>query len=202
MARILVLFASFDGQTARIAERIGTVLANAGHAVSVRSADTSRAGRDIAEHDAVIVGGAIRYGRCARHLESLVRERAGAIAARPNAFFTASMSAAGPGAKPATAQRQAGEFCERTGWQPHETANFAGALRYRAYNPFTRFMMRLIVGAAGGETDISRDHECTDWQTVDRFARAFEARIAVATAARLGAARGERVMQVDGTWNR
>jgi menaquinone-dependent protoporphyrinogen oxidase len=183
MARILVLYASFDGQTERIAQRVGTVLHAAGHGVAVRSADAPQAGGDIAEHDAVIVGGAIRYGRCARHLENLAREHAQALAARPNAFFTVSMSAGGPGARPATAQRQADEFCERTRWQPRETANFAGALRYRTYNPFIRFMMRLIVGMAGGDTDTSRDYEYTDWKAVDRFASAFAARLAVAAAA-------------------
>ena len=38
------------------------------------------------------------------------------------------------------------------------------------YNPFLRFMMRLIASATGGSTDTSRDHEYTDWAAVDRFA--------------------------------
>lgn len=181
MARILVLYASFHGQTARIAECIGAVLVKAGHDVTVRPTDAPGARREIEEHDAVIVGGAIRYGHYARSLEGLVRVRAGAIAGRPNAFFSVCLSAGGPGAKPELAIRYVDEFRSRTGWQPRETAIFAGALRYRRYNPFMRFMMRLIVGAAGGDTDTSRDYEYTDWQAVDRFACAFASRLEVAT---------------------
>ena len=183
MARILILFASFDGQTGRIAARIRTVLRTAGHAVTLRSADAPEAGGRIEDHDAVIVGAAIRYGRHARSLERLVRERARAIAGRPNAFFSVCRSAGGPGAKPAEASRYVEEFRARTGWEPRVTASFAGALLYRKYNPFIRFMMRLIVGAAGGDIDTSRDYEYTDWLAVDRFASAFAARLGVAKAA-------------------
>ena len=38
-------------------------------------------------------------------------------------------------------------------------------------------MMRLIVGAAGGETDTSSDYEYTDWAAVERFAVQFQARL-------------------------
>jgi menaquinone-dependent protoporphyrinogen oxidase len=61
--------------------------------------------------------------------------------------------------------------------------DFAGALRYRSYNPFIRFMMRLIAGAAGGDIDTSRDYEYTDWLAVERFATEF-ARSAAAIDAR------------------
>ena len=175
MARIALLFASFDGQTEAIAGRIGAALARDGHAVTLRTAGEEGAARGIEAFDAVIVGGAVRYGRHAKALEALAREPA--IASRPNAFFSVSLSAGGPGAKPATAQRQIEEFCARTGWRPREVAAFAGALRYRKYNPFIRFMMRLMMGAAGGDTDTSRDYEYTDWDAVDRFADEFAARL-------------------------
>lgn len=177
MAKILVLYASFDGQTERVAQRLCEVLVRAGHAVTLRRAGEALTARGVEEHDAVIVGGAVRYGRHARKLEELVGACAGAIASRPNAFFSVSLSAGGPGAKPATAGRQIEEFCVRTGWRPQEVAAFAGALRYRKYNPLIRFMMRLIVGAAGGDTDTSRDHEYTDWEAVERFAARFSGRL-------------------------
>lgn len=176
-AGIAILFASFDGQAEAIARRIGAALARDGHAVTLRSADEDGAARGIERFDALIVGGAVRYGRHARALEALVREQVFTIASRPNAFFSVSLSAGGPGAKPDNARRQVEEFCARTGWRPNQVAAFAGALRYRKYNPFIRFLMRLIVGAAGGDTDTSRDYEYTDWAAVDRFAALFSARL-------------------------
>ena len=173
MPRILILFASVDGQTARIAGRIGAVLARAGHSVTPMQVGAPRRAGALEEHDAVIVGGAIRYGHHPRKLEAAVREHLGAIAARPNAFFSVSLSAGGPGARPPVAAGYVKEFGERTGWQPRCVATFAGALRYTKYSAFIRFMMRLIVHSAGGDTDASRDYEYTDWQAVERFAAEF-----------------------------
>jgi len=51
-----------------------------------------------------------------------------------------------------------------------QVTSFAGALLYRRYNPVIRLLMRFIVGAAGGETDTSRDYEYTDWKAVERLA--------------------------------
>jgi menaquinone-dependent protoporphyrinogen oxidase len=46
---------------------------------------------------------------------------------------------------------------------------------FTKYNPFIRFVLRRIARAKGLSTDVSRDHEYTDWEQVDRFARAFVA---------------------------
>jgi menaquinone-dependent protoporphyrinogen oxidase len=171
MDKVLILFSSFDGQTAQIAERVGAHLARSGHAVSVVPLGDHDMAALVARHDAVIVAGAVHYGHHARALEEAVRAHRAALEARPNAFFSVSMAAARPGKGAAEAQAYVADFVERTGWQPRATATFAGALRYSRYNLFVRFMMRLISGTAGGDTDTSRDHEYTDWAAVERFAR-------------------------------
>ena len=173
--RILVLHASFDGQTERIAERIAAVLRAGGEDVYVRPAAV--AVDTIPDCDAIIIGAAIRYGHHSRALERLVRRHRVEVHARPNAFYSVCLSAGGPGAKPAEARRYVEEFGRATGWEPGQVASFAGALRYSEYNFFIRFMMRMIVGMAGGETDTSRDYEYTDWAAVERFAREFAARL-------------------------
>ncbi len=183
MSRILIVFASVDGQAARVAERIRATLAQAGHAAATIGAVAPGLARALEESDAVIVGGAIRYGRHVQDLESVVRTHVAAIEARPNAFFSVSLSAGGPGARPAVAARYAEELAERSGWHPQGTAIFAGALRYTRYNPIIRIMMRLIVGIAGGDTDTTRDYEYTDWRAVERFAGEFGSRLEAARAA-------------------
>ena len=183
MSQVLILFASFDGQTARIAERIAATLEKAGHAATVLSADRPEARRQIEGHQGVIIGAAVRYDHHSRALEEFVRENAGAIAARPSAFFSVCLSAGGPAARPAAAARYVEQFRALTGWTPDESTSFAGALRYRKYNFLIRFMMRLIVGMAGGETDTSRDYEYTDWHAVERFATRFASRLEIPAAA-------------------
>ena len=48
-----------------------------------------------------------------------------------------------------------------------------GALPYSKYPAWKRLLMLAFVGLAGGDTDMSRDYEYTDWDGVDRFADAF-----------------------------
>lgn len=186
MAHILVLYSSHDGQTRRIAARVAEVLGHAGHDAELCSADAPDVGREIGASDGVVVGAAVRYGHFAPRLQSLVRQRRNLLTALPNAFFAVCLSAGGPGAKPALARSYVDKFIRRTGWQAEDVAIFAGALRYRMYNPLIRLLMRLIVGHAGGDTDTSRDYEYTDWQAVDRFAAQFAARFAPPAPGRSG----------------
>jgi menaquinone-dependent protoporphyrinogen oxidase len=177
MPRTLILFASVDGQTERIARRIGAVLNREAHSITFKSEHEPGLTAALEAADAVIVGGGIRVGHHSKHLVKLVRDYRGSIAARPNAFFSVCLSAGGPGAKPAAAAGYIDDFIRATGWHPETIGSFAGALLYTRYNPFVRFMMKLIMGANGGETDTSSDYEYTDWAAVERFATQFTRRV-------------------------
>jgi menaquinone-dependent protoporphyrinogen oxidase len=176
MSRILVLFATVDGQTGRIADRIAQVLGSAGHGVTLRPASVAHAADDAGLFDAVILGAGIRYGDYPKYLVPLVRDCVTPLAI-PTAFFSVCLSAGGPGARPATAQGYVDALLRKTAWRPAQVQSFAGALLYTRYNAFIRFMMRMIVGFAGGDTDTSRDYEYTDWKAAEQFARDFAARL-------------------------
>jgi menaquinone-dependent protoporphyrinogen oxidase len=171
MADVLIIHASFDGQTTRIAQRIGVVIAAAGHRVTVRSAD--EAGAEVDRCDAAIVGGAIRYGRFPVALERFARLHGTPLALRPNAFFCVCLAVRDPAKGVQNAAGYIGKFVDGTGWRPRRTASFAGALPYTRYKLLMRLMMRLISRASGGDTDTSRDYEYTDWMAVERFASDF-----------------------------
>ena len=64
-------------------------------------------------------------------------------------------------------------FVQETGWQPGKVGKFAGALVYRRYGRVKRWLMKLVVKRAGGDTDTSRDYEYTDWDAVTRFTEDF-----------------------------
>jgi len=174
MARILVAYAGWQGQTECIALRIAQVLRAQGHDVS-QLASPSALARALLDRDAVVIGGGVRYGRHPRALERAVAANAHFIAAFPNAFFSVSMSAAHGGAGLDQARAYAEAFAARTGWRPRAVALFGGALAYARYPAWMRWMMRLIARRTGGATDTSRDHEYTDWDAVERFARDFSA---------------------------
>jgi menaquinone-dependent protoporphyrinogen oxidase len=62
------------------------------------------------------------------------------------------------------------QLLDATGADPDVVGLFAGALRYTAYGWVTRRLMRRIAAQRDGDTDVSRDHEYTDWTAVDHFA--------------------------------
>jgi menaquinone-dependent protoporphyrinogen oxidase len=177
MSSILILFATTEGHTARIAERIAQCLRGKGHKVEIHRADAIPAGLEQEGYDGVIVGSSIHYGHHPGFLSALVRRFRTALTAQSSAFFSVSLSAGGPGAKPEAARRYLEKFLHQVDWHPPQTATFAGALQYSKYGVFKRLLMRMIVGIAGGDTDMTRDYEYTDWKAVDRFADEFAQRL-------------------------
>jgi menaquinone-dependent protoporphyrinogen oxidase len=158
----VVFYASVEGHTARIAERIALRLRERGVSVNVRTGDT--APEEWARYDGVIVGASVHYGRHpARLAKQLPRDPA-----QRTAFFSVSLTA-----NPQYAER----FLRQAAWRPHLTATFAGALRYSRYGLFKRWVVRLFAAMGGHDTDTSRDYEYTDWGAVDAFASAFAERL-------------------------
>jgi menaquinone-dependent protoporphyrinogen oxidase len=149
-----------------------------GHDAKTCPVETAEQRIAAAKYDAVIIGASIHYGRHPRRLYSLIHHYRVILDGRPNAFFSVSLSAGGPGAKPEAAERYLDKFLKQVNWRPQQTAKFAGALQFSKYRAFKRLLMVTFVGLAGGETDTSRDYEYTDWSAVDEFANSFVQRLA------------------------
>ena len=73
------------------------------------------------------------------------------------------------------ARQKASDLTERTGLDPDAVGMFAGALVYTQYGWFKRHMMRAIVKHEGGDLDMSKDYEYTDWDAVTGFAKHVDA---------------------------
>jgi len=174
MSRILVCYGSTEGQTAAIADRIGDVLAEAGHDPLVISTKHPPPELDLRRYDGLIVAASVHMGHHQRHAASFVRSRVGRFNELPSAFVSVSLTAAtGDEAATHTTAEYVETFLEETGWNPDRTHVVAGALRYRSYGRLLGFVMRVIAARAGLDTDTSRDHEYTDWAGVEAFAQEF-----------------------------
>ena len=89
----------------------------------------------------------------------------------PSALFQVSLTSANPDADhTATAHALVEDLLQRTGFDPDAVGLFAGALVYTQYGWLKRHVMRAIVKREGGDLDMSRDYEYTDWAAVERFA--------------------------------
>jgi menaquinone-dependent protoporphyrinogen oxidase len=173
MSRILVLYGTTEGQTAKIARAMAVQLRS-----SLIEVDLVRAGAGDpkpAGYDGIIVAGSLHAGGYQEPVVKWLRAHAAELEPRPTAFVSVCLAVL---SKQAPARDEARaipkRFVDRLGWSPTVIKVVAGALPYTKYNFFIRWVMRRIAAAAGGDTDTSRDYEYTDWRDlrdfVDRFA--------------------------------
>lgn len=171
--RILIVYGTAYGHTAKIASRIERAIAHDGLSVAVLSAETTRH-IDLTGFDGVIVGSPIISGKHRRSIDRFVNKNLEPLNRLPSAFFSVSGSAASANAQERSAARRIMEsFLTEHGWNPDLTATFGGAISYTRYSPLIRFVMKRISRKEGGPTDTTRDHEMTDWGQVGDFADRF-----------------------------
>ncbi|HEU4641969.1 MAG TPA: flavodoxin domain-containing protein, partial [Gemmatimonadaceae bacterium] len=92
--RILIVYGTRYGQTAKVAGRIADLLTSAGDTVVVENADDLQPMLVPRNFDGVIVGGSIIYGHHQRSVRRFVRTHRDELNAMPSAFFSVSGSAA------------------------------------------------------------------------------------------------------------
>lgn len=176
--RVLVVYASTHGHTAKIAERIGAVLENHGISASVRDVHGCGEATDLRKYDGVIIGASVHAGHHQREVLDWIGHHRTRLSTRPSAFFSVSLTAADDADEARAAVReQIDDVLDDTGWIPRETVAFAGALQFKEYNLPTRVLMRLIARRIEHQTeteiDVHEDTDYTDWAAVERFAEAF-----------------------------
>jgi menaquinone-dependent protoporphyrinogen oxidase len=167
-----VFYATTEGQTRRIAERLASILSASGldsRAVDMASRD---AAVDWSRVRAALVGASLHAGRHQVEACVFVRKHASQLNAIPSAFFSVSLSAAsGHPEEVAAAERLAAAFPPGCGWKPATVVSFAGRLAYTQYGFLKRLLMKRIARKEGAPVDTSRDYELTDWASVERLAQ-------------------------------
>ena len=94
MADVLILFASREGQTEKIARRMAAVLAAKGHTVQLRNVDHTSRDLDLGRYQAILVGSPVRVGSYLPSIVRFVREQRAALERVPSAFFSVSLAVA------------------------------------------------------------------------------------------------------------
>ena len=174
MNRVLIVFGSTDGQTAKIANFLGRELRE--HNLVADVYDSALANPDPRDYCGVIVAASVHAGGYQRSVRRWVREHAPSLKGKVSAFVSVCLGVLqdDPMVQRDLARIQLG-FFERTGWTPPWLKPVAGALLYTRYHLLKRMLMRSMARKAGGDTDITRDFEYTDWDDLRRYARAFAA---------------------------
>jgi menaquinone-dependent protoporphyrinogen oxidase len=179
MKRVIVLYATREGQTRRIAEHVAATMRARDIPVDVVDVKHPPEGFTLDGYSAAVVAASIHLGRHEREMITFVKRHRADLEALATAFLSVSMAEAGaenvwstPEARATGAEEvqvAIQKFFAETGWHPARVRPIAGALLYRQYGFLTRLVMRGIAKRKGGDTDTSRDFEYTDWEALDRF---------------------------------
>jgi menaquinone-dependent protoporphyrinogen oxidase len=174
MTDFLVIYGTTDGQTAKIANALADDLRSLGATALVASAASSPPSP--APFRAVVVAASVHAGGYQPEVARWLGQHLDGLSARPTAFVSVCLGVLQHDpAVDAELEAIMDRFFEKTGWTPTIRKIVAGALPYTRYNIFKRWMMRRIVRKAGGDTDITRDYEYTDWADLSAFARTLVA---------------------------
>ena len=172
MCDVPVFYATTEGQTRRIAERIAEQIRKHGldsSAVAIISEQASHI--DWSRVRGAVLGASLHIGKHQAEATAFARVHHAELSAIPSLFFSVSLSAGSQRPEGVAAARQRAEnFAADTGWQPSRIACIAGRLAYSQYNWLVRMLMRRIALKEGGSGDTSRDHEYTDWEQVEKLA--------------------------------
>ena len=186
---IPVFYATTEGQTRRIAERLVAIFRDRGftsRAIDVATPDADDV--DWSRAQATLVGASLHGHRHQRAVRSFVHDYAPELELRPSTFFSVSLAAASDSAAERDeAARIARAFADCEEWQPDETVCLAGRLAYTKYRWLTRFVMKQIARRHGRPVDTTRDYEFTNWDEVARVADRVIARIGAERAAQAAA---------------
>lgn len=170
-SRILLIYGTGHGQTAKIARRLYRRFDDDGAQTDVFWGKNFSVEATFRDYDVVVIGSSVHMQKHHDYIETFARAHAPFLNTVPSGFF--SVSGARGSDTPrgiSEAEKIVDTFQTRTGWDPNMTETFGGSLPYTKYGPVTRNVMQLISRVNDGETDTSRDWEYTNWTRVDEFA--------------------------------
>lgn len=179
MKRVLVLYATRQGQTEKVAARIAAHLRELGDSVLLRNASDVAAtdAVDLTEFDLLVFGASMHAGGLERELINCIERNREEIERHERSLFLVLLSAAtmDPDLRARWLADARNRLDEQLAVTFDDVEMVAGALAYSKYPLPLKWLMQRIARKAGEATDTSRDYEYTDWQQVERYAQRLSA---------------------------
>jgi menaquinone-dependent protoporphyrinogen oxidase len=164
-------YATRDGQSRRIAERIAGRLAERGIRASPQDlALASPVPQKLAEARLATVVAAVRYGRHLPEAEQFLAVYQTLRAPPPLVFLSVNLTARKPGKDTAEGNVYLRRSIARRRLAPALALAIAGRLDYARYGWLDRQLIRFIMMLTGGPTDFKTSIEYTTWNVVDGVA--------------------------------
>ena len=167
----MLYYATRDGQSRRIAEYISRRLAESGIAATPQDlAVTPVSATELAQAPAIVLVGAVRYGRHLPDADRFMATYGSLRSPPPLALASVNLTARKPAKTTATGNGYLRKSIARHRLTPAVAVAFAGRLDYPSYGFLDRQIIRFIMLLTGGPTDPRTCVEYTSWPAVDEFA--------------------------------
>ena len=180
---VLVLYATVEGHTRKIAEHAAAELEKLGQGVvlgDIREPGFAVPGR----FEGVLLCAPIHVGRYPEPVARFIIDWKAALAEVPTALVSVTLGIRSDSDEDrAEAENYPAKLEKKTGFHIPRVHHAAGALKYLEYDFFKRALMRQIAAKEGGPVDTRQDHEFTDWAALDRFLQEFADDVALAAKA-------------------
>jgi menaquinone-dependent protoporphyrinogen oxidase len=165
--KILIAYASTEGQTRKIARYAADRLVDHGHFVELLPlSEAEEVNPD--RFDGAILAASLHAGHYQRALTTFVTDHTDWLSRHSALFLSVSLAAAGHDAEDWRGlDRVLDDFKEATGWTPAQVHQVAGAYRPDRYDIFRRFIMRRIIAEKDPAADLDQTREYTDWADLD-----------------------------------
>lgn len=171
--KLLIGYATKEGQTRKISRYIADMAADAGHAVELLALEDAD---DVAlnRFDTILLAAPVHAGHYPKAIISFVSNHSASLTGEKTRFLSVSLAASGHDAEDWRGLDDiVDDFCSATGWTPSETKHVAGAYVPSKYDILTRYIMRRIVSAKDPEANPKEDKEYTDWSDLAAWANGW-----------------------------
>ena len=168
--KILIVYATSEGQTRKIAKFLSDMLEKSGAEVELRDSKRRMTGLDVPSFDGAIIAGSVHLSLHQETLTSFIVAHRKDLENLPTMLVSVSLSIAFKmGDKEAS--RYVNDLIEYTGFTPTTVSLVAGALRFDEYD---YFMEQIIEHVLLDEREqIHEDKEFTDWTALEQDVENF-----------------------------
>lgn len=168
---VLIIYATVEGQTGKIAQFTAKEVEKLGHDVVLADAEeTFEIPFDGV--DAVILAAPVHQRRHPKYFEALIKSSLKDLEAHKTLLMSVSLNAAFPEGRE-EAQEYVVEMKMRTGFEPDAEMLVAGAVRTDHYDYFAMQVVRHVVLRNRDYDPKAGAHEFTDWQAISSEVAGF-----------------------------
>ncbi len=170
--KVIIAYATLEGQTGKIARFAEAELTALGHEVEVYDVADAARWPTLEGADHVILAASVHERRHPKDFEVFVAARAEDLNMRHTMMISVSLSAAFAEGM-AEAQDYVDEMKMRTELEPEKELLVAGAIRTGKYDYFAAQVVRHVVMRGRDFDPAAKEHEFTDWAALAHDISAF-----------------------------